>query len=148
MSSERLVREDERELRLVRGIPEGLLDDLVHGRDARAAGEHADVAHALDLALRILPVAAAEVFNTTVGPFREMASPTFKRPKYCDILPPSGKRSILPPSYTLMTRSALPKSARRTSACSSAGSRRHLLPGHPFHSTCPRRRPSGWGRRS
>mmetsp|Transcript_19501 Transcript_19501/g.65459 ORF Transcript_19501/g.65459 Transcript_19501/m.65459 type:complete len:204 (+) Transcript_19501:582-1193(+) len=44
------------------------------------------------------------------GPEMVILSPTCMRPRCWDILPPSGKRSILPPSYTLMTRSQKPMS--------------------------------------
>lgn len=42
---------NQRHLRLVRGVAEDLADELVHGRDARAAGHHADVAVLVGLPL-------------------------------------------------------------------------------------------------
>ena len=64
---------------------------------------------------------------------------------YCDILPPSGKRSITPPLYTLITRSTNPVSSsdvvgvylRSISASPSSGSSR------PFH--WPATLPLGFG---
>mmetsp|Transcript_69965 Transcript_69965/g.138698 ORF Transcript_69965/g.138698 Transcript_69965/m.138698 type:complete len:323 (+) Transcript_69965:452-1420(+) len=78
------------------------------------------------------------------GPEISTLSPTLRLPMYCDILPPSGKRSITPLLYTLITRSTWPTSSsevvgvylRSISAPSSLSSL-------PFHS--PLTEPAGFG---
>mmetsp|Transcript_9586 Transcript_9586/g.31913 ORF Transcript_9586/g.31913 Transcript_9586/m.31913 type:complete len:262 (+) Transcript_9586:645-1430(+) len=83
-----------------------------------------------------------------IGPWMSIVSPTLSESMYCDILPPSGKRSITPPLYTLITRSTYPTSSsdvvgvylRSISFSPSSGSSR------PFHR--PSTTPFGAGAKS
>mmetsp|Transcript_24381 Transcript_24381/g.73156 ORF Transcript_24381/g.73156 Transcript_24381/m.73156 type:complete len:372 (+) Transcript_24381:121-1236(+) len=76
----RLVREDQGEGRRVPGVLERGAGHLVHGRDARAAGHHAD-GGGLDLAAAVHPLAAAQVLDGADGPLQRDLVAHLERPE-------------------------------------------------------------------